>query len=460
MRRICLALILVGCGGSGDNGSSDAGVVDTVAAADTATEDVAEAADVAVADSTPVDAATVSPDAALAPAWAQVRNSAGVAVAGVSVVFHGSDGRVIAYELTDETGVASAVVSTGSMITVAYVDNGENTLRTVAGVEPGDTIHFTVGYVPVSQAPVGTVTATVPSPAPEGTAAYRFDPRCGGAQSVPASTGSFSRAINESCLDDDGTIDVVIAAGTTSGSTYYAVDEDLLVVAGETTDATFGGWVAASVVDVQITDLPAGQQLNWSMSYAHDSWDRDFLGLSFDPFIDGYDASSTWHLPGDFLDTVRHRIDLRVDDTRRTTADQRFAGVPTSPATFAAADLFLPRMASFTVSATDTVRPEIRWTAESPITNDVADAAEASVYWTGGSWTILHPVDASQPIVLPVLPDDLASYRPPTDLSVHAGSVNLTEADFLDGYDGLRVWNFDEPDAYLIRASSMDLGDD
>lgn len=121
----------------------------------------------------PIDAPVVQPDGPPAPVQITITND-GAPVAGVAVYFQAPDSTLIAMAMTDATGVASAAMPHGGFVTAVdpqpaptpppVVAGGEtHSLRTFAGVKPGDKLEINNFDDQLPAPPTVTISLNLPS---------------------------------------------------------------------------------------------------------------------------------------------------------------------------------------------------------------------------------------------------------------------------------------------------------
>lgn len=128
----------------------------------------------------------------------------------------------------------------------------------------------------------------------------------------------------------------------------------------------------------------------------------------------------------------------------------------------ALAERLLPRIRDAIIDGQGTPRPSVRWSATQSLAS--ADAIVARLAWPASRehvWTIVAPPDSPSRLVVPALPDELATWRP--DARPITPAVGAVEASFWNGYSDVKTTGLDAlespPAAAVVTIRSSATGE-
>lgn len=419
---------------------------------------------------TPIDAPIdASPDA---PIDAPTRRDVVVHFAdrspapGIVVVFHSATGQPVQSTTTDSQGVASVDSSAVTMVTVAAYDpmNDVRELNTYVGLPPGGTVHTFLGFggattPPASQ--IGTLAITFPPNAPAGTNVWMFDINC--ANTSVGSPAGFSMNVFSYCRrPNSNLVDGIAYAlqGATLVGYLPVLGIDVAATGTTPVDLSAQTW-RTDFLDYELTfsNMPAGA------TSARPQVTLDVNGAGYmrpsppaSAVTQGEGITRTFRLPRDFGTSLYPATEVYYGETspRGLALYARKKAIADSDTIDASASL-LPRITATATTGRDTVRPSVSWTTAGSEVG--ADAGVAIMSWPNTTWSIYFPPTTVSPLQVPILPDALAAFRPPTDNTVEAAPfVVFFDADYVDGYAAaLANENLSRPDSYVERSTRYPL---
>jgi hypothetical protein len=417
----------------------------------------------------PIDGA-VEPDATVVTTATLTVYADGTPIQGIDVVWSNPDGSVLAEDVTGADGSVTHEVVAGSAVTLA-VTIGAPALRfagrsltgggpqrfaaTWLAIEPGDDLVWNFGSAPGS--PLTDLEVTLPGAQ---TDADRYRVMVGCVATEVADPGAeIGGTIPDLCLGSDDVIDVVAlafdddAGGAVVGYTY---DTDVEVAA--TTSVELGAWQTALAAHaITLTDAPA--DIPGAGFEGHFRVDGlDYLGVSGGGGRVGDTITMTGgHLGGGIVESSQRVIFMpRGTEGAPEGLSILIAGDAGAPAS-STHDLsqLLPTISD--ASAADAAgRLELGWSSAGSFAG--ADGALMLASWSDSADGSLHqrfvmaPPGASNPVVLPELPEALAAFRPSGTASFEVPTMIFIEADFFDGYDVFRErgWSIFGENATLV----------
>jgi hypothetical protein len=419
MRRFVLVAVISACGGSGGTSHPDAHpAIDSSSAVDSPP---------AIDGPVPTTADVTAYDD-------------GTPVAGADVVFSDPSGAVASHVVTDATGVASATVAPGSMITVIVKQGTSHTLYTFFAVQPGD--HLVAGSPIATSNVVGSAHVILPG-AVTGATDYWADLGCDfGSGSVPFTAD----------------IDVYSSCGSTFGVLATARDSQGTILAWSSltglpitpsTNALLPAWrTDVTPFSVAITHGTPLAGLAGSLLMNHGA--MGFLGPPMDGTLDASGARTiSPGVPNDgSLDSLT--VDMREvlpsmgGATILRSRFQRLASVGAG----VAEDLsnLPPALTGRTIDvAPAKTTPEAAWTSA----GDLAAATDGlwiEMNWSDGmgggwEWIGIAPSTAASPLQFPDLPDSLAEDRVTPGQTF--GSLHEVELVKSDLFAGAAAWRQD-----------------
>lgn len=432
LRLICvfaLATSIIGCGDDDGGGNADA----------TSSNDSAAAADAMAS----IDAA---PDAAVAgTATITVQAGAANPIGGVDVVWFDSAGAVLDHEATNITGKASHEILPGSAVTLAIMAGPTRFTVTYLDIKPGDDLVWDFGGG--GGGAVSDLEIDLPGTF-AGATRYEINWGCGSANTNNPNTTITGNAIQASCLGSDNNIDGVAVAY--QGDTPVAYDHvtGVAVSSGGTTTMTFDAWqTATDPLDVTLTNLPAdvmGAGLDTNIRIDG----LDFPGPSGGGAVsNGSVTINTGYYQGFPSDPVQYTAFLGRGTVQNPEGISIVLAQRTGKPAAVTHDLsnLLPTVTNV-AAATASDQLELSWTASGSLAS--ADGILLLTSWTDSATNytsyVMAPPGSSSPLLVPKLPEDLASFRPTGTAVFQTPTFIVTEADFVNGYDEYR------PDGWRI----------
>jgi hypothetical protein len=373
-----------------------------------------------------------------------------------TVVFSNVAGSILATTKTGKDGSASGPMVPGGMITVAH-GTSVNHLVTVTSVVPGDRILIGeeedeggVGQVMCRLAitvpgahpkaarlvvTAGVNDAEVGDPSKPVTVAVmkRFvvDGKVRAlARALDAKGGvvAFSQAFAEGCATADaGTIATRLPAWSTDLRTFVIQPK--------------GG--EQGTIEGALVLVPTGS---------------DGVSLGRHESLLGADTKLEFSAPRPLGTRAHLKLTVKFEDGRdRASLEERYTDLAEHTTLDLGARL-LPRIRDAIVDGQGGPRPNIRWTATGPLAS--ADAIVVRFAWPITAehvWTVLAPPDVPPRIVVPELPEELATWRP--DSRSIVPSVGAIDASFWGGYADVKKKGLasieDPPEGDVVIRSSM-----
>jgi hypothetical protein len=403
-------------------------------------DDGGSSPDAADHDAVPADAEV--PDADPSGPVTITVTSEGNPIPGIDVLFSDPAGAEVSIQTTDAQGRATEVVLPGSAATIAVMipggaGNGYAAISWL-GVEPGDDLVWQ--FDPPQPTVYGDLSVTLPG-AHGGATSYELHTGCG-TFSVPDPGVPATGALMSDCLGSDTNIDVLAyALDSANQPIAYSHDTDVPAVSGGTTSVTLGAWQTTfDPLTVTLTGAPAaatGAGLETTLF-------ADGIGFAGPGGGGGFTAGTATlqsGYPTGFAERLVYSTFIQLGPNPEDGVGALLVGHPDTPATDSRdlATLLLPAIGSAT-AANAQGRLEVGWTSSGAF--DAADGILVMSQWIDGAdnhlWFLLAPPGATNPFQLPVLPDDLAAFRPTASSVFDVPSLFLLEADFIDGYPEFR----------------------
>jgi hypothetical protein len=450
--RLCLVTSLfsiAACGGGDDGG------VDPTDAAE------------------PIDSA-VEPDSEVITTATLTVFADGTPIPNIDVVWSNPDGTVLAEDVTGADGSASHDVVSGSAVTLA-VTIGAPGLRfagrsltgggpqrfaaTWLAIEPGDELVWNFGSAPGS--PLTDLDVTLPG-AQTDADRYRVAVGCVATEFADPEA-EIGGTIPDLCLGSDDLIDVVaLAYDDDAGGAVVGYTYDTDVAVDDTTSVVLGAWqTALTAHTITLTDAPA--DIPGAGFEGHFRVDGlDYLGVSGGGGRAGDTITMVGgHLGGGIVESSQRVIFMpRGTEKAPEGLSIIIAGDAGAPAS-STHDLsqLLPTIIDASI-ANAAGQLELGWTSAGSFAG--ADGALMLASWSDSADGSLHqrfvmaPPGASNPVLLPELPEALAGFRPSATASFELPTLIFVEADFFDGYDVFRErgWSIFGENATLVIPDS------
>jgi hypothetical protein len=361
----------------------------------------------------------------------------GVGQAGVEVAFHDPTGTLLHQAQTDGSGVASAEMPQGGMVTVGRLGaQGIQQLTTVAQVKPGEAVF--VGSPQPLNAVVGKLRLKSSQPVQNATG-YLVDLGCK-EQKVTSLDTPVELDVPAACLLG-GSLNVFVSSLDQQDLPYsYATAVNVALASGQTVDVDVTNWSVdwASLV-FSIKDHPAGAAA-LQVNAATVAGGLAYYSVAYPTIGTAYPGSSATMLhayANGFGDSLEYLVGFGYGDAVNPTGEsalfRRDKTRPTAITVMAAAEV-LPPPASVTVSSN-----QVSWTA--PTGLGEVDGVLMEVRWLGTTptrWTVLC-APANNSFTLPQLPAPLSGWVPGPASGAAETVVTYVEADTIAGYDKLRL---------------------
>jgi hypothetical protein len=368
---------------------------------------------------------------------------------GVSVVFQDAFNQIIATVTTDATGRASAFVPVGSEIT-AYMGNvAAPRLVTIEGVVPGDVLGV---YDTSSDGNLGTFTVDLApdAAAPPGTSAlYGYAGDCSF-----SGTGSVASLQSGDCVSQ-GKFPVVLFADGTTDAGYgrlaytYSKGNPVATDGGNTSVVMPGPWYTAlgsQTITATNVDAGVGMLGPYGWTGVADEITGGVPTPSSTNIDFTADASVGVELHPGFADSLQ--AELNFIQYSGATNSQSVTAIVTNPAGDAGTTTFDMGQVLPLIDQVSFAKPSrvLTWGSEAG-TLPVGDGVLASLEWgdttdagvtVQGTWTIVAPPGV-RTVTLPAAPPALATLAPSSTASFYTPTVAIVDADFIAGYDQLRV---------------------
>jgi hypothetical protein len=357
----------------------------------------------------------------------------GEPASGIDVVFHAEDGLPLSHVVTDATGIATGTVGARGQVSIARLDSeGDAFVVTYRSIEPGDEIVYELAHSVFDPGPIlGSITVTGPSPLIPG-AGFGFIHS--GCETVNADGAVFQ--IRPECVNEDTQTFPVYAVAMDAPDPNAAVawTMDPAIPVSATSAALPPDWIW----DFDTATYGPGaipEPHNGGLSAAFRIGDVAFAGA--------HDATAhTLRFPRSAAVTSwLAYLHIAYNDAPDEVQAEAAISTTTLPSSFTAdfAAELMPK--TFTGPRLDTSvpdRPVFSWSG-----NASADVITASMFWDRGgvsyAWSVIDAATAPGPLVVPVLPPELASYAPAIDSDYTDALVSYLEMDWADGYrDALR----------------------
>lgn len=377
----------------------------------------------------------------------------GTPAAGRAVVFHDAGGGVLAWTKTDAAGRASGPMTLGGMISAVYGTSAAH-LVTVTAVEPGDAL--VIGEEEDEGGPGKTACiarVSVPPP-PAKTARTSIslgvnatelvDPKRPQRASVLERflVGGRFRVLAEAFDADDRP--VAHALGWFEGC-----DRD---AGGDAVDARLEAWSADYRTFSIALDgaLPAGAKASATLALTPEGADA-FVRAGRETTTErptfAFVAPRALGTRGDL------EIEVAYDERDHAVFEEKGAALGETMA-LDLRERLLPRVTDAVVEEARSARPVVRFRVDGSPAR--ADAAVVRLAWPPTRehvWTVIAPPTTPGRIVLPALPDALASYRPGRDPVTVAAA--LVEASSFAGYEDVKKRGLEAAEqARVMRWSS------
>ncbi len=373
------------------------------------------------------------------------------------VVFHDARGAFLDALPVGEDGTVSFALERPGIVSMVVGDHLQETysMETIFDVRPGERIALcagddgdvestqTVGELKVQTAPV-----------PAGAGYVDIDSRClfGAWHTAQQETAIDSAIdIDGDCVDQDDTIDVLALARSESALVAFASAQDVPVsLVKSDTPLVLGAWRTDwARTLVQLDNVPA-----------------DVFGGKVDIMLEGQlgegryapwlhngglfseDESAEVLIPKDFGSRWDYVIDLfyRSDDEhwQRTEYRRPYDSVPETIDLDASTSM-LPRIEALETNAANPSRIEVSWSSGADVASH-ADVVEVALHWAvqrkpgdpvslrEGTWRAYAPADASLPLIMPELPEDLAPWRPQSADEITATQVTVSAFDWIEDF--------------------------
>jgi len=395
-RWLCAAVFAAGCGSSGGGRGerADAGG---------SPDPDARAADsdgaVAAVDGgfRPAACQQDANDAPTCPAPALEERVAVETYPGIAVLFHDPDGCLVCRTVADEAGLAEAALPGGGM---ASITDGEVAF-TVGGLSAGDSIH--IGY-PAMPGNTNPRTFRVSAPDQVGATSYRaVVGGCAGSAATPP----IDLVVDDSCLDGDGSVSIIMVASDAGGTilAYGWIADAAVPPAGEIASVSLSAWATgSSPVTFAVSAIPDDiGEVSATFGWAGDRYLYDCCSASSQSAAAVDLDLAIPSLPG-APDLYSITLDRAMGHDTDMDLLMRVVDDVTSPIAIDVASDFLPHITS-AAHDREVDRPVFSWvTAAEP---GEADLLVLRASWQQYQWWFALPPDTAPPVAFPDMPDDL-----------------------------------------------------
>jgi hypothetical protein len=396
-----VAVGVMACGGSRNAGApgSDGGATPPDAAhADTGDGGTHDAGDAGV----PPDA-FIGGDATVI-VFGNSSPGLGQPQAGIPVMFHTHDGRLITTVLTDRDGKAIATIPPDASVTIVCgLASGAPTMLTRTNVQPGAVVKLGFrGRVPKTLA-----TLTVSWTTPPGGGAGHFDvvTPCGGAFADFRDRGA-TFSISDDCADT--AFPVYVIGRQNADFINQSGVEGVTATNGATISIPLTTWLGPTDVTSNVTHVPNNVVVSGQLEQA-------VRGLSFDNALAGGlsvgDSVLTYHMAPSPGSELREQIDL--SDIGGTPVDQVIARRQPFGGNFSL-DLGAALLPSFTAAGFDLPSRTWTWSTRAPIAPDIQllYLSYRRPDFRILRWNVIAPAAIGNSFVLPEIPASLAEIAP------------------------------------------------
>lgn len=388
-----------------------------------------------------VDAGSNDPDAQPSMGEASIRVSLeGQPTMGLLVVFHDSQGNILAELGTDAAGLASWTIERDSMVTVALTDRE---LVTFFDVQPFDELSLTTP-VELDSSDAGEGTVTITSSDLLGSGHFYRVELGSDFYVTDAASVNETFTIPVQALNDEGKFHVIVTEYDTDNEPHsFGVVSNITPDADSTTAVAVPTPFSSNIPDLSVSIAGAPADSGTLSVESYNRFDGLFITPSWfglvDRSADVLNGSAATTVP--YLGTIGEvEAHVRLSLTGAATFKWiRRRPRPAAPIALDADDL-PPRFAAI-LDTTMPARPAMTWTADKDPAN--GDTLMANVSWKAAdemtySWIAYVPPDADG-VQMPVLPEGLAAFVPQAD-AVYNSSTGTTHVDLesLDGYDAFR----------------------
>lgn len=378
-----------------------------------------------------------------------VRNPAGQPIAGATVVFGSATGDVLQSLTSDATGTVTAVVPSGSQVTVVFSTSDDARLVTITAVEPGDVI-VASDLTAANADLLGTVSVATQSDGGPSAVTYRYS---SGDCSTSAFSGDpppFVYGLAKDCVNAQGKLPVLAEAYGESGEPVgfqFAKNVTAPTDGGAVTPA-FGAW---STAITQQTLNTTNLQLDGGSNYLAFAEIADGVMTTRSDFLPGTDAGgqSVFVHHAGYADAVQFEVSASLfyfGPGSGLVGNVTRAPAPTANGTTNVD--FATRLPEITSSAVDggaPGRPAIIWTPAASL--GAADGTYVVAHWfepidggqRRGTWTFVTPPSATS-LTAPALPASVTS-APGAQADFESGGIThviTVEASFVNGYGDFR----------------------
>jgi hypothetical protein len=251
-------------------------------------------------------------------------------------------------------------------------------------------------------------------------------------------------SIYSNALSSDGTLHLLVTALANEGTPLaYTWLRDLVFT--EPLDVTIPAWIDTGSAKVHATDPPEGT-VGAVLQLGYQVRDLLFRGeVSGTVLAPGQEATLAVRFAPGFGDRLSMQLGAYFGDSVEeidgvSQIVERREMLPAWRELDLGAAL-LPRVSAPVLDAADPARPSMSW---STAPGRDADGILLGFRWeeagsTLETWSVLAPPDQPAPVRLPALPGELVTWSPGAATAFRSGRVDLIDAGWLTGYDGLRV---------------------
>lgn len=333
--------------------------------------------------------------------------------ADIDVVFHDTNGAVVAQAKTAATGQASSPAGMTVGMASALLGNAVTKTRHVitwAGVKSGDVL-VTTDVEVLNESPVGSYAVTYPAAPGTPTAYEAYMGTCYAFQQG-GGPGTMTLPVYASCVRQGNTNNIVVRALNGNADIGYAFVKNLAPASGVTpVAATTNAFATPGTFTVIASNRPQ-QNFGASIELAEIAGTQ----LTFNRFSGFFGTESSSTVFNGVATAYAEGFQVfssRRDNPSEHRIIQRFANGTSATLDYGQQ---LPNILTRTLDNTDYKRPKLSWTTAAPGLGST-DGGVVTIRWSGGDestrgWTIIVPPNALD-AKFPALPATATDWLPP-----------------------------------------------
>ena len=361
----------------------------------------------------------------------------GIPQAGVTVHYQNADSTLVATEQTDSAGVASHVIAAGGYVTAVDPYEGANglptsTLRTFAGVKPGDHLKLSSGYV----ASHIFMTVTLPVQGDTQTTRYSVNSPCSPFPKEFTSSGSgFQPSGLMPFARTCPTTDIVAVAYDANGAVtgYFSVVGQTITADG-TLDYSAKSYAQPTNKTYTFTNKP-GTLTSIGVEQHIGNTNGEFALVS-STATGSPDATTTMGIP-----TVANALGIVQTSGRALSSFHTLLDWGTLNTNAFTTDVGARKLVDISGATFDIASHSVGWTEGTGVAPDLTYVSifgtrTTSTTTFGIDWILVGPHIAGS-VVFPVLPVGAVDYNLDSDDSVDLSDLSMVKVP--GGYDAIRA---------------------